>query len=213
MEKKDFTRSRKQSFSGTIVFIINLLTKSLSVEIHNFIGYIKQNIQEKEVQDFTKSAFSQYRNKIKPEVFKYLSDNLIQEFYTDNDKSINLWYGFRLLAVDGSIMDLPDKKSLEEIYGRTYNKSGVGVIQARSSVLYDVLNKLAIDGSLTPLIIGERVLAINHLAFSKTGDLNIYDRGYPSFDIVYEHFERNIDFLMRVKIGFSKVISEFYQSG
>lgn len=213
MEKKDFTRSRKQSFSGTIVFIINLLTKSLSVEIHNFIGYIKQNIQEKEVQDFTKSAFSQYRNKIKPEVFKYLSDNLIQEFYTDNDESINLWYGFRLLAVDGSIMDLPDKKSLEEIYGRTYNKSGVGVIQARSSVLYDVLNKLAIDGSLTPLIIGERVLAINHLAFSKTGDLNIYDRGYPSFDIVYEHFERNIDFLMRVKIGFSKVISEFYQSG
>ena len=213
MSKSDFSRERKQSFHGTIVFIINFLTKSLSVEIQNFIGFIKQNIPEKEVKDFTKSAFTQYRNKIKPEVFKYLSDNLIQEFYTDNDESINLWNGFRLLAVDGSILDLPDKKALEVIYGRTYNKSGTGVIQARASVLYDVLNKFVIDGCLSPLSTGERVLAVNHLAFSKTRDLIIYDRGYPSFDLVYEHLERRIDFLMRVKVSFNKITSEFYQSG
>ena len=85
MGKSDFTRSRKQSFHGTIVFILNFLTKSLSVEIDNFIGFIKQNIKEKEIEDFTKSAFVQYRNKIKPEAFKYLSDSLVQEFYTDND--------------------------------------------------------------------------------------------------------------------------------
>ena len=213
MSKSDFSRERKQSFHGTIVFIINFLTKSLSVEIQNFIGFIKQNIPEKEVKDFTKSAFTQYRNKIKPEVFKYLSDNLIQEFYTDNDESINLWNGFRLLAVDGSILNLPDKKALEVIYGRTYNKSGTGVIQARASVLYDVLNKFVIDGCLSPLSTGERVLAVNHLAFSKTRDLIIYDRGYPSFDLVYEHLERRIDFLMRVKVSFNKITSEFYQSG
>ena len=213
MSKSDFSRERKQSFHGTIVFIINFLTKSLSVEIQNFIGFIKQNIPEKEVKDFTKSAFTQYRNKIKPEVFKYLSDNLIQEFYTDNDESINLWNGFRLLAVDGSIVTLPDKKALEVIYGRTYNKSGTGVIQARASVLYDVLNKFVIDGCLSPLSTGERVLAVNHLAFSKTRDLIIYDRGYPSFDLVYEHLERRIDFLMRVKVSFNKITSEFYQSG
>jgi len=212
MSKSDFTRVRKQSFHGTIVLIINFLTKSLPVEIQNFIGFIKQNIQEKEVKDFTTSAFVQYRNKIKPEVFKYLSDNLIQEFYTDNDESINLWNGFRLLAVDGSIVNLPDNKPLELIYGRTYNKSGTGVIQARASVLYDVLNKFVIDGCLSPLSTGERVLAINHLAFSKTRDLIIYDRGYPSFNLVYEHFERRIDFLMRVQTSFNKITREFYES-
>ena len=213
MSKSDFTRSRKQSFHGAIVFIMNFLTKSLSLEIQNFIGYIKQNIHEKEFKDFTKSAFTQYRNKIKPEVFKHLSESLIQEFYTDNDESISLWNGFRLLAVDGSIVTLPDKKPLEAIYGRTYNRSGTGVIQARGSVLYDLLNRFVIDGILTHLSIGERVLAANHLEFSKTGDLIIYDRGYPSFDAVYNHFTRKIDFLMRVKISFNKVISEFYQSG
>ena len=111
MSKSDFTRTRKQSFHGTIIFIMNFLTKSLPLEIQNFIGYIKQNIHEKEVKCFTNSAFTQYRNKINPEVFKYLSNNLIQEFYTENDESISLWNGFRLLAVDGSILNLPDKKS------------------------------------------------------------------------------------------------------
>ena len=213
MSKSDFTRTRKQSFHGTIIFIMNFLTKSLPLEIQNFIGYIKQNIHEKEVKCFTNSAFTQYRNKINPEVFKYLSNNLIQEFYTENDESISLWNGFRLLAVDGSILNLPDKKSLEAIYGRTYNKSGTGVIQARASVLYDVLNRFVIDGIFTPLSTGERVLAANHLSFSKAGDLIVYDRGYPSFDAVYNHFTREIDFLMRVKISFNQVTSEFYQSG
>lgn len=213
MAKSDFTRSRKQSFHGTIIFIINFLTKSLSVEIDNFIGFINQNIKEKEVKNFTKSAFVQCRNKIKPEVFKFLSDNLIQEFYTDNEESIKLWNGFRLLAIDGSRLTLPETKELEGIYGKTKNQSKTGVVQARTSVLYDVLNKFAIDGSLSPLSTGERVLAINHLAFSQKGDLIIYDRGYPSFDLIYEHLERGLDFLIRVKTDFSDLTREFYQSG
>ena len=213
MSKSDFTRSRKQSFHGTIIFIINFLTKSLSVEIDNFDSFIKQNIKENEIECFTKSAFVQYRNKIKPEAFKHLSDSLRQEFYTNNDESIKLWNGFRLLAVDGSRISLPETKELGQIYGKSKNQSKTEVVQARASVLYDVLNKLAIDGSLSPLSIGERVLAINHLEFSQTGDLNIYDRGYPSFDLVYEHLERGLNFLMRVKIDFSNLTREFYQSG
>lgn len=212
MGKSDFTRSRKQSFHGTIVFILNFLTKSLSVEIDNFIGFIKQNIKEKEIEDFTKSAFVQYRNKIKPEAFKYLSDSLVQEFYTDNDESIKLWNGFRLLAVDGSRLNLPDTKELEEIYGVTKNQSQVKIVQARTSVLYDVLNIIVLDGCLSSLSIGESALALNHLVFSQEGDLIIYDRGYPSFNLVYEHYEKGVDFLIRVKTDFSNIIREFYES-
>jgi hypothetical protein len=63
----------------------------------------------------------------------------VSEFYTDNDLSIKLWNGFRLLAVDGYRINLPDRKELENIYGRTNNQTGSGVVQARTSVLYDVL--------------------------------------------------------------------------
>jgi len=213
MSEKDFTRKRKQSFHSTLIFMVNFLTKSLSAEIESFIGFIKQTIKEKETHCFTKSAFVQCRKKIKPEAFKYLSDSLVDEFYTDNDESVKRWNGFRLLAVDGSRLTLPDTQELEAIYGRTKNQSDTGVVQARVSVLYDVLNKFAIDGSLSALSTGEGVLALHHLAFSKPEDLIIYDRGYPSFDLIYEHFYRNIDFLIRVKTDFSNVVREFYQSG
>jgi len=193
--------------------MINFLTKSLSAEIENFIRFISQNIKEKGIVCFTKSAFVQCRKKIKPEAFKYLSDSLIEEFYTDNDDSIKLWNEFRLLAVDGSRLSLPDTPELEKIYGRTKNQSETGVVQARISVLYDVLNKFAIDGSLSPLSTGESVLALNHLAFAKSKDLIIYDRGYPSFNLIYEHFEKGIDFLIRVKADFSNITREFYKSG
>lgn len=209
----DFTRKRKQSFHNTILFMMNFLTKSLSIEIENFVSFIKNRIGLVDIEYFTKSAFVQCRKKIKPEVFKYLSDNLVEEFYTDNDESIKLWNGFRLLAVDGSRMTLPNTQELEKIYGKTKNQSKTGVVQARVSVLYDVLNKFVIDGCLVSLSTGERKLALEHLECSTTGDLIIYDRGYPSFNLIYEHYDRGIDFLIRSKIDFNNVTRKFYESG
>jgi hypothetical protein len=43
--------------------------------------------------------------------------------------------------------------------------------------------------------------------------LIIYDRGYPSFDLIYEPIKRGLHFLIRSKINFSKQINSFYQSG
>ena len=207
----DFTRKRKQNFHHTIVFMLNFLTKSLSAEIVSFVSFIRQTIEDKQ-QFFTKSAFVQCRKKIHPEVFKYLSDSLIEEFYTDNDASVKRWNGFRILAVDGSRLTLPDTRELEKIYGRAGNHTDAGVVQARFSTLYDVLNRFVIDGCLSSLSVGERELAYGHLAFAKVGDLIIYDRGYPSFELVCEHFARGVDFLIRVKTDFSNVVNDFYQS-
>jgi len=192
---------------------MNFLRKSLSLEIENFVKHIRSIIGKSLYSNFTKSAFVQCRNKIKPEVFKHLSNRLIQEFYTDNDESVKLWNGLRLLSVDGSRMTLPNTKELETEYGKTKNQSNTGVVQGRVSVLYDVLNKYVLDGILSPLKVGEGASAIEHLNYSKQNDLIIYDRGYPSFNLVFEHSERNIDFLIRVKKDFSNVIRAFYESG
>lgn len=213
VSQKDFTRKRKQSFPNTLIFMMNFLTKSLSIEIENFVDFIRNRVGLTKSEAFTKSAFVQCRKKIKPEVFKYLSDHLIEEFYTDNDGSVKLWNGFRLLAVDGSRMTLPDTPELEAIYGKTRNQCGPGVVQARVSVLYDVVNQFVIDGCLVPLSTGENKMALRHLEFASIGDLIIYDRGYPSFKLIYEHLQRNIDFLIRVKADFSNVTRRFYEKG
>jgi len=163
--------------------------------------------------NFTKSAFVQCRNKIKPEVFKHLSSKLIEEFYSDNEASIKLWNGYRLLAIDGSRITLPNTKELVSEYGITKNQSSTGITQARVSVLYDVLNKYIIDGVISPLITGETTLAISHLDYTQKNDLIIYDRGYPSFRLVHEHYTREIDFLIRVKKDFNNTTQLFYKSG
>lgn len=211
LSEKYFTRNRKQTFSSTLLFMMNLLKKSLSFEIENFVKHIHTFIGNSSFLNFSKSAFVQCRNKIHPEVFKHLSNKLINEFYTDNDASIKLWKGFRLLAVDGSRMNLPNTKELAKEFGRTKNQNKPGNVQARVSVLYDVLNKYVIDGILSPLAVGEKDSAIKHLNFTQKNDLIIYDRGYPSFEIVFKHYERNLDFLIRVKKDFNNVIKKFYR--
>ena len=212
MSKSDFTRTRKQSFSTTLLFMMNFLTKSLSIEIINFISHLKRDCGVDKVASFTKSAFVQYRKKIKPEVFKELSSLLINEFYSDNDLGVKLWSGFRVLATDGSTVTLPFTNELKDIYGITKNQSTTGVVQARVSVLYDVLNDYVLDSVLSPKVIGERVLALQHLVKTKKNDLIIYDRGYPSYDFINEHCQKQLAYLMRVKISFSSVTKEFINS-
>lgn len=185
-----------------------MLRKSLSIEIENFISYLKLGVTQK----FTKSAFVQARMKIKPEVFKSLSQTLINEFYTDNDIAVKKWKGYRLLAVDSSRITLPITKELKEIYGETKNQSKTSIIQARCSVIYDVENNYVLDGKLEPLKHGERDLALTHLPLCKKGDLLIYDRGYPSYNFINQHIANNLDYLMRVKVSFSQITIDFNKS-
>lgn len=212
VNNNDFTRNRKQTFSGALLFMMNRITKTLSIEIDNFIRVLKHSQVAMPSSMFTKSAFVQYRKKIKPEVFKQLSDNLINEFYTDNEDSIKLWRSFRLLAVDGSRLTLPNTKELQEEFGIAKNQSNSPVTQGRISVLYDVLNGFVIDGILSPLSQPEKELALSHLTCSKKGDLIIYDRGYPSFEMIYEHRKLNIDFLFRVQSNFNNQVKAFITS-
>lgn len=193
--------------------MINFLNKSLSIEIENFVNHLKKECGLLNFKSFTKSAFIQCRKKINPEVFKRLSNILIDEFYSDNDTAIKLWNGFRLLSVDGSSITLPITKELKKFYGETKNQTKTSIVQARVSLLYDVLNNYVLDGVLCSKEVGERSLALQHLSYSKARDLIIYDRGYPSYDLIHEHSTRKIDYLMRVKISFSGVTKAFINSG
>lgn len=212
VSEKDFTRKRKQDFSTTLLFLMNFLKKSLSIEIENFIRFVNTGIKQKVLKPFSKSAFVQCRKKIKPEVFKHLSSFVAKEFYTGNEDGIKRWKGFRLLSVDGSRLPLPNTKELRGIYGEYKNSSEAGKAQGRISVLYDVLNNYVLDGLLAPLALGENILAFGHLSYAQKGDLVIYDRGYPSFELVYKHTKLGVDFLIRTKQSFSNMTQSFFNS-
>lgn len=188
--------------------MLNLIKKSLTIEIDGFTNYLKEHSKKSiTISGFTSSAYVQSRKKIKAEVFIKLSALLVDEFYADNDLSIALWKGFRLLAVDGSTMNLPATKELETIYGYAKNHTGNTSVQGRVSVLYDVLNQLVIDSVLAPRSCSERDLALNHMRKTRKGDLIIYDRGYYSYDFIKVHVKENLDFLFRAKADLNVVKS------
>ncbi len=84
---KDFTRDKTLSFPVTLLIISNFIRKSLSLEIVDFVNVFNK-VSITKLKNFTKSAFVQRRNKIKPEVFKCLSSVLIKEFLV-HDKNYN----------------------------------------------------------------------------------------------------------------------------
>lgn len=212
VNEQDFTRKRKQPFSQVILFMLNLLRKSMAIEINNFLEYLNSKLESQKVENFTSSAFVQKRKKIKPEVFNYLSSVITDNYYVQSNENIKRFKDFRVLAVDGSKITLPFTEELKISFGESKNQTNTSIVQARSSVLYDVLNGLVLDSVLENIKTGERELALSHKSHWKENDLIIYDRGYPSYDFKYEHIKSKIDYLIRVQKNHSKIVSSFILS-
>jgi hypothetical protein len=211
--EQDFTRNRKQPFVATLLFMLNLLRRSLVIEIDGFVCYLKERLSSGSNRRFTSSAFIQNRKKIDPKIFNCLSAVIIENFYTADNDTLNYFHDFRILAVDGSWLTLPSNDELKRSFGAIKNKSGVEVIQAKASVLYDVLNEIALDAILNSLDTGERELALQHQHQWQKGDLIIYDRGYPSYDFIYEHVKGKVDCLIRVTVNSSAIVRAFLEGG
>ena len=123
VNEKDFTRNRKQPFSHLLLFMLNLLRKSIGIEIDNFVRFMSDKLGNTKAVDFTTSAFVQNRKKIKPAVFQYLSEIITTNYYEIEESSIKLFYGLRILAVDGSIITLPNHPTLKKDFGFSKNQT------------------------------------------------------------------------------------------
>jgi hypothetical protein len=120
----------------------------------------------------------------------------------------------RVLAIDGSTVNLPITPDIIKQYG-TYNnqKKTDDVVIARVSVLYDVLNEIVIDGLLRPFSEGEVALSRAQFNDAQAGDLIIMDRAYTSFESAYTLQQKGVHFLFRCKTSFSNQVKAFYESG
>lgn len=158
MNEKDFIRNRKMTFAKLIMFLMNLIRKSLQIEIDDFIDLLNEDME------YSKQALSKSRMKLKPEAFKELNEVLLKGKYEENN--IKKYKGYRLLAIDGSTVELPRTKELLEKFGemKTKNKE-VKIVGARTSLLYDIENELIIDGTICKYKSSERDLAESHIDY------------------------------------------------
>lgn len=204
----DFTKAKQLTFVMTFCILINMVKKTLSLELYESFEKL-----DNKSNCCTASAFSQARHKLKPIVFIDMNKKLLDLYYSNHGTSIKRWMGFRLEAVDGSSLNLPDKEAIRSYYGGQINQHDLYVM-ARVHTRYDVLNELVIRSKISPYVISERMLAAEDLPYIAEDALSIFDRGYASFGLFYlftNVFKR--EYVCRVSISFNKEVKAFVSSG
>ncbi len=194
---KDFIRNRKLSFSMNILLILSALKHSIQTGIDQFL------IDTDAAFDtYSKQAFSKGRQRILPEAFLELHKNSVEFFYSEAE--YKTYFGHRVLAVDGSKINLPYNKELLEIYGS--QNSTNGLIQSLVSCLADVMNNVILDGIMAPFNANERELAKQHVGNLKNiltdKDIILFDRGYPSSELMQFLAANSYKYLMRCDATF-----------
>jgi len=207
--KNDFTRQRKLPFHVLIVFLINFVRGSYQDELDKFFKTICRFDVAKRV--VSKAALSKARMKLKFEAFVDLNLQMIHYF----EKHFNprAWFGFRLLAIDGSTCRLPIEDGIAQHFGVWNCRQGAPSPMARISQLFDPLNKITIDAIITPKHIGERELAAQHMLNVMPDDLILLDRGYPAWWLFQLILSMNANFCARISCTKWKAVRKFFRSG
>ena len=198
---EDFTRKRKMPFVKLVVFMINTCKFAIQCKLDLFF----ENLGVEQIH-MSQQSFSEARKKIRWESFQYLFKSNVDFIYTGYYET---WHGFRVSAIDGSKIQIPDDPKLKVYFGTMGSNNTANTAQA--SALYDVFNNVLMDAQLEPLTIGERELAIRHIESLRSlssfrRECVLFDRGYASFALIELLKLNNVSFVMRVKRGFNNDI-------
>ncbi len=206
--QKYFSRDRVLTFPLVLTILLQKSAKSMQ----NVLNELFEKMGHAEVSS---SAFTQARSHLSHELFIELNRTAIVEVcYGDGE--YERYKGYRLLAIDGSKVALPREAALLAEFGGNAANQYVEEVYpfALSSVLYDVLNHVAIDSQLAPADAYEVDLAIAHLAQTTQEDLLLFDRGYPAYRLLATLSQRQRAFVVRCpRSSFSAVRRMFQGQG
>jgi len=162
---------------------------------HFFQAIFKWDVAQRFVSP---SAISQARRKLSHRVFIELLDNLCR--FVNEHASLKTFHGFRVFAVDGSTMRLPDNEEVRAHFGATRNQSGKRAM-GRVSLLFDALNRLTYDAILGNFHVGEISMAWQHLEEAELPEnsMILLDRGYYDFALMRNILDQGHHFCIRLR--------------
>lgn len=202
---EDFTRHRQLTFPVVMLFLLRKTAKSIQRHLNEFLDLVTGESDDGPV---SAGAWTHARAKLKHTAFVELNSDLVLPaiYEAESGKAIQRWRGHRLLGLDGSVLRLPNHPELFEQFSPKeifYQEGSTGrsYPEARISVLYDLLNHVALDGQLRPSSQGEVGLAIEQLDQAAVGDVIITDCGYTGYSYLSAVIYMGLDFITRCSSG------------
>lgn len=192
-EPRYFTRDRALTFPLVILLILQKSVKSMQLVLNEFYGKLNR-------RSVTSSAFTQARAHLRHTAFIELNQRAVVEIYY-GDGDYRRYQGFRLLAIDGSKIHLPNTPSVQDAFGTIDHNPGYGEPQpyGLASVVYDLLNRIALDARLAAATAYEVDLAFQQLDLLQANDLVVFDRNYTDYVLLAHLTHRQRHFLGRAR--------------
>jgi len=132
-----------------------------------------------------------------------------------NSKTPGAFLGeLRVMAVDGTVLDVPDSKANARVFGYPASRPGTQAAfpKVRLVMLIEAGTHLIVDALICPYRIGERVRAKKLLRSVSAGMLLMWDRGLHSYAMVQATLATGCDNLGRVpanvKLEVDKVLDD-----
>ena len=186
--KADFTRKRKLSFETVMNLILSMGGNSLTSELMEYFDY--------DVDMASSSAFIQQRDKLLPFAFEFLLNEFTHSF-----RDLKTYRGYRLLAVDGSDLNISHNPNDVDTYFQSIPNSK-GFNQLHLNAMYDLCNKLYVDVCIQPGRKENEFRALTDMVDRSnisSDVIVIADRGYESYNVFAHIEQKGWKYAIRVK--------------
>ena len=154
------------------------------------------------------SSFCAARKKLDEAAFKQINREIIAAYAQQDQNDSHKWLGHRIFAVDGSKINLP-RELLPCGYKLPSDNSHYP--QGLLSCIYQLKAQMPFDFDLVSHA-NERSCAQEHLQMLEEGDVVVYDRGYFSYAMLYQHLKLKIHAIFRLQENSYTVIRDFFAS-
>lgn len=186
--KSDFSRNRKINFKTFIGITLNSGGCTMSKEL---LDYFDFNIDTPTV-----SAYTQQRSKVLPEAFEFL----FQRFTAENTMKRNSFYGYKLIACDGSNLTIatnPNDTKTAWICDHLGNISN----HLHLNAFYDLQNRIYLDAIVqTASEYQEYRACVDMLERSPIENaILIADRGYENYNLMAHTSNKGWKYVIRAK--------------
>lgn len=162
----------------------------------------------------TSSSISEARQRLGCRVMSQLFARLARPQATEQTPGAFLG-GLRVMAVDGTVLDLPDSQANAKVFGYPSSPKGTRAAfpKVRVVLLIEAGTHLIVDALMCPYRIGERVRALKLLASVEEGMLLMWDRGFHSYRMVNATITQGSDYLGRVPANVKFNAETFLEDG
>lgn len=197
---KDFTRKRCLGFKDVFFAVCSSQKRSLYTELSTFLLDASGKVNA-----FSPQAFSKARYKIHSDAFCSVFRETVR--LATQKSNLKTRYGYRIFAVDGTSLLLPNTPANRETFGICGNTEKPDA-SASASIFYDVLNDLVVDAVIGRQFSSERQDCLDMLERTGTditGEkrLVIMDRGYCSRTLYQFLEKKQYKYLIRIQAGAS----------